>query len=318
METGRTIFSNLLKGDQAPRAAFIPLIGDLAARVGGLSAEAWNSDPTLWANSLVKTAEMLDFDGIVVGFDFTLLAEACGCRVSWSDDKPHLSTPPVVLQQAPEERGRLKSALEAARRIFQVCRKDRVCAAALTGPFTLAGQIFGSEAWSAHLGEIKEPLVRATEAFCRTAPDFLIFMENRPPAFNELSPAHRRIYATLKNITSYYDVAAGIYLQGYDPGTVEDYSAFKMDLCILGPALDSRKPSLIQVWAAGSDAAAVGTGLPLDDPEQAAAMIGEGVNFYHAQGKRPGFFFTSLGPVTRQANLESLRALILKISETVL
>ena len=108
----------------------------------------------------------------------------------------------------------MKHALEVAKRVFQVGGHDCACVASLTGPATLANQVFGRDEGAKHMRDVKELLVRMTEAFCQTRPDMLIFMEGRPLALAELDLTHRRIYNTLKNISAYYDIPVGLYLQG--------------------------------------------------------------------------------------------------------
>jgi len=313
METGRERFNKFLNGEPVERAAFVPLVRGLAARVEGASMESLTSDPTLWANSLMKTAELFGFDGVVAGFDFSLLAGACGCKITWKDDRPVLSAP-EGLCECPEESGGIKHALEAADRVFRICRNERACVAALTGPVTLASQVYGREEGPEHVGDTKELIVRVVEAFCKTRPDALIFMEGRPLALAELSIKHRRIYNTLKNIASYYSIPTGLYLQGYRPENLDQFSALKMDIYVLGPSLDGAMPSLAQLWEIGTDTLGVGVGLPLDDFEKAMEIIRQGMELYRAR-KGQGFFFTSLGPLTRDVNLDTLHELVKEIAK---
>jgi hypothetical protein len=44
----------------------------------------------------------------VLGFDFSLLAEACGCEITWEEDRPQVSCPAVTVCQVPEENGRMQ------------------------------------------------------------------------------------------------------------------------------------------------------------------------------------------------------------------
>ena len=55
MATGQELFSRFLKGEPMARPAFVPMVRGLPARVDGLPMETLTADPTLWANSLVKT-----------------------------------------------------------------------------------------------------------------------------------------------------------------------------------------------------------------------------------------------------------------------
>jgi len=204
--------------------------------------------------------------------------------------------------------------LEAARRIFHVCRNERACIAAITGPVTLASQLFGREEGPKRLGEVKEVVVRVTDALCKIRPDFIIFMEGRPLALVDVGMPHRKIYNTLKNILSYYNVHGGLYLQGYQLENVHVFSTLKMDITILGPSLGRSLPSISGIWDLSSEALGFGLGLPLNDLPKARELISECLDFYRLKSKR-NFFFTSLGPVTRDVNLEVLRQLAADIRQ---
>jgi hypothetical protein len=314
MISGRELFNKFLKGEPLERPPFVPLIRGLTARVEGVPQEAIHSDPALWANSLSKTTELFNFDGLVAGFDFSLMAEACGCRIKWENDHPVLVAPPDQLCQNPEKTGRMKNALEAADRVFQVCRARRACVVALTGPVTLAHQLFGREAGKDHFNEVKQLVVQVTEAFCRIRPDVLVFMEGRPLALTRLNIAHRRLYQTLKNITAYYNISDALYLQGYRPEDLGTFAALNMDIYILGPSETGGFPPLEALWELGDQSRGIGIGLPLSDMARVREIIQQGMDWYRAKGQRR-FFFTSFGPMTRDISLETLQQLIREINE---
>jgi len=309
METGREVFNRFLRGDPLSRPAFAPLLRGVTSRVEGIARESLNGDPTLWANSLVKTADLLNLDVIVAGFDATLMAEACGCQIGWKNDQPEIVAPIAKLSESPEDTGRMKNALEAAKRVFQVCRDRRGCVFSLTGPVTLADRLFGSAEGAQRVGETKQPLVKAIEASCRIRPDMLVLMEESPLGKAQSVLAHRRIYHTLKNIASHYDIPVALYLQDYEPQKLAQFLSLRMDIYIPGPSAAHELPPLSEVGDLGSDTHGIGLSLPLGDLEKGKDLIREGLALYKARGK-PNFFFTSLGPVTRDIDLETVRQLI--------
>jgi hypothetical protein len=314
MENGRELFHKFLKGEALSRPPYVPLVRGLTARVEGLTAEIINADPTVWANCLAKTTELFNFDGVVVGFDFSLMAEACGCRIQWINDRPMIVAPPEALCRTPEQSDRMKTVLEAADRVFQVCRARRACIVAMTGPVTLAHQLFGREEGNNHLSEVKELVVRVTEAFCRIRPDVLVFMEGRPLAQAPLNSGHRRLYQTLRNITAYYNLSDALYLQGYRPEDLGAFASLNMDLYILGPSEAMGLPPFSALGDLGAESRGIGIGLPLTDIHQVREIIQQGVDWYRARGQRR-FFFTSFGPVTRDVHLETLQQLIQEIGQ---
>jgi hypothetical protein len=317
MATGRELFRCFLDGAPLSRPAFVPMVRGLAARVGGVKAEAFTYDPTAWANLLVKTAELFNLDGVVAGLDFTLLAEACGCPIKWQDDRPMISGPAEGLCPQPQEMGRLKVALEKARRVFEITRSSRACVAAMTGPATLAGQVFGREEGPKHLGDIKPLVVSVAEAFCATRPDVLIFLEGRALAQSEVGMPERRIYNTLRNLASHYDIPLGMFLHGYGPELPSGLDKLKMDFHVLGLSRGGGLPPRQALEDLAGQGLGLGIGLPLDDLEAAKQVMAQGVELYRSQSGR-GFFFTSLGPVTREANLDALHQLVKEISRVQL
>ena len=233
------------------RPAFVPLVRGLAARVGGVKAEAYTQDPTAWASLLIKTAELFNLDGVVAGLDFTLLAEACGCPVRWRDDRPAIAGPAPQLCSEPEQAGRLKVALEKARQVFEVTRSNRACVAALTGPVSLARQVFGPEEGLARLAEIKPLAVRVTEAFCATRPDVLIFLEGRALAQGEIGMPQRKIYNTLRNLAAHYDIPVGMFLRNYADDLPSGLEKLKIDFHVLGLSQDGGLPPRKKPGASG-------------------------------------------------------------------
>ena len=235
MTSGRKRFTEFLKGEPLTRPAFVPLVRGLLSRVEGVPMEKLTSDLTLWANSLMKTTRLFGFDGVVAGLDFTLMPEACGCELVWEEDRPMVMPLRGGLLETPEQSGRMKHALETAARVFETCRSHYACIAAITGPVTLASQLFGPDEGPERAGEVKDLMVRSVDAFCRTRPDVLIFLEDTPLCRSGPSPAHRRIYSTLKNIASHYDVSAGLYVQGYSSRNLEAFPLLDIDIYVLGP-----------------------------------------------------------------------------------
>ncbi|MBU4564047.1 MAG: uroporphyrinogen decarboxylase family protein [Desulfarculus sp.] len=313
MPSGRELFSCFLKGTAMERPAFVPLLRGLAARVGGVKAEAYTQDPTAWANLLIKTAELFNLDGVVAGLDFTLLAEACGCPVQWQDDRPVIAGPASRLCLEPEQVGRMKVALEKARHVFEVSRSRRACVAALTGPVSLAKEVFGPEEGLARLGEIKPLAVRVTEAFCATRPDVLIFLEGGALAQEEIGMPQRKIYNTLRNLAAHYDIPVGMFLQNYGDDLPPGLEELKMDFHVLGLSQDGGLPPRKSLELLAGEGLGLGIGLPMDDLEAAKETMSLGIDMYRARSGR-GFFFTSLGPATREANLDTVHQLVKEIS----
>jgi hypothetical protein len=301
-----------LNGERPPRAVYVPLLRGIAARVGGISHREFTSDATLWANSLVKAADLFDLDGVVAGFHFSLLAEACGCGLQWADDRPVVGPPPEDLHPSPLERGRLPQALEAARRIFEVTRSQRAVVAAVNGPLTLAAGLFPAGRLDEGLARIKPTLVAVCEEFCRIRPDAILFMESGPLVPEEMPPSLKRFYFTLKRIAAHYDVASALYVQDYLPDKIGTLAELKMDLYVLGPDREGQAPRPEAQWLLAEKSLGIGLGLPPDDLESSQKILEHGERVFREHPER-NFFFTSLGPVRKTHDPQNQLALVEQI-----
>ena len=289
----------------------MPLLCSLPARVGGLGFEAMNQDPALWTNALARTADLFDLDGLVIGADPTLLAEACGCPVGWEGGRPVVTGPAAVLSEAPEKSGRMSACLETARRAFQVGRARRGCVAAVTGPVTLASQLFGLEEGPGRLADAKQRVTAVVESYCAQRPDLLVFVEGDALG-GEVTAQQRRAYNTLKNVASYYNIPTALFVQDYDPSETAQLAALKMDLYLLGPGKGGGFPSPCELPGLGEGTLAAGVCLPLDDASSAREFIQEWKALSRS-GKARGLFFTSFEPATGEIDLDVVHGIVREI-----
>lgn len=310
MESGRQLMKNFL--DQAPlsRPFFMPFVFGLLSRIEKDTMETLTADPQLWTNSLAKTARLFGFDGVAAGLDRHFAATACGCKMQWADDRPQGTTLQGELNASPLQTPQLQTGLEVARRLFDGCRQDLGCTVFLPGPCALAAQVFGSG--PEHMKKIKPLLVEMTEAFCGAAPDLIVFLENRSLSGAEIDISHRRIYKTLKNIASYYDIPVGLFIEEYEIDHISAFSKLDMDIYIPGRDANGRLPMPSQVWDLGEDTLGLGLSLPLDDPAQAGTIISEAVTLYRERSGH-GFFFTGSDLAAPAADLESIHTLVNEI-----
>ena len=134
------------------RPPFIPYMAAAAAQFMQVPVRQMYSDPTTLANSLQSCQRLFKYDGVVILFDTTLEAEACGCQLSWQEELP-----PKVVSSALtsdedldaldvsgiENRGRIPVVLEAARRLTQTMGREVAMLGVITGPMTLGRHLAG-------------------------------------------------------------------------------------------------------------------------------------------------------------------------------
>jgi [methyl-Co(III) methanol-specific corrinoid protein]:coenzyme M methyltransferase len=140
-----------------------------------------HAEASAMAHAAASTFELFGFESAVVPFDLCVEAQALGCSVDYRADEgaylPPVVSAPLDLAAAPERlrvpddvvhAGRVPVVAEAIRRLKSGVGREIAVGAWIPGPFTLAWQLFGTEAWLASLNAT----VRSTSLLATLA-DFL-------------------------------------------------------------------------------------------------------------------------------------------------
>jgi len=142
---------------QPDRPPFVPAVYEHKAALIGQTPSRVCRDGGLLHEALLKELDAYDPDMLVAGVDvYNVEAEALGCGVSYFDDSndvpavtgPLLGSPGDLGKLGvpdPESDGRMPLFLEAARRLRRDLGDDVFVRGALTGPFSLAGALMGTE-----------------------------------------------------------------------------------------------------------------------------------------------------------------------------
>jgi uroporphyrinogen decarboxylase len=140
------------------RVPFVPAVYEHKARLIGRLPSAVCRSLELLLESLDKELEVYDPDMLVVGIDvYNVEAEAAGCEIRYFDrtpDVPAVAAPilcgPGDIRKLgvpdPARDGRMPLFLEAAARLHREKGRDLIVRGALTGPFSLACALAGTEA----------------------------------------------------------------------------------------------------------------------------------------------------------------------------
>lgn len=140
---------NLEKTDRAP---WVPFVGVHGGNLIGVDAETYLKSSKHIVNGITKAIELYRPDGIPVAFDLQIEAEVLECKLAWSKENP----PAVVshplaegkslsdLSVPTEKDGRFPVVLEATR-ILRKKHPDIALYGLITGPFTLALHLMGTE-----------------------------------------------------------------------------------------------------------------------------------------------------------------------------
>lgn len=159
------------------RPPFVPAIYEHKAALVGRTPSELCRDPGLLEEALARELEIYDPDVLTVGLDvYNVEAEALGCRVRYFDaanDVPAVEAPLVASSREltrlalpdPERDGRMPLFLGVARDLSRRIGADIVIRGAVTGPFSLASALAGTE--SLLLATVDDPgFVRALVEFC--------------------------------------------------------------------------------------------------------------------------------------------------------
>lgn len=303
MSGARGWLKSLAAGQRPAGYAFVPMLEKLAPRVAGISYQQMSSDATAWANALSQAAQLVGSNALTLGWDDTLLAEACGVPLAWQQDRPRLAERAANFNPQARSAGRMPALLETAQRICQTTKPDGACVLAVTGPATLARQVFAAPPDKPVLEQLKPLLVEVVEALCQGRPECLVFMENGAALASEVTPDLRRIYNTLKNIAAYYGVMAALHLDGYADWqqTATRWAALKLEHLLLGTdaAGHTPQPATLQGWQS--------LGVPLDAGNLAASTARIAQCEGTQENSAAAIFFTT--PPQQETAIEALRGI---------
>ncbi len=150
---GKDLVLKAMRLEEVERIPWVPFVGAHAGYLMGQTAtKFFNSTENIVAG-VNKAIELYNPDGIPVVFDLQIEAEALGCKLAWADDNP-----PAVISHPLSDgtlsiddlkvpcacKGRISSAIEACR-LLREQHPDRALYGLITGPFTLALHLMGTD-----------------------------------------------------------------------------------------------------------------------------------------------------------------------------
>ena len=142
------------RGQAIDRLPCVPIVGNTAARIVGAKVSDFRGNGKLIADAQVAAYKRFGYDVIRVFTDLYTQAEAMGARVHYpGDETAYLAGPAIesveqiaTLEPAnPHKDGNLPAHLEAMTRAVDAVGNEVVVTGALTGPFTTASFLIGTE-----------------------------------------------------------------------------------------------------------------------------------------------------------------------------
>ncbi len=182
--TGRERVDRTYAFEAVDRVPFVPAVYEHKARLVGRRPSEVCRSLDLLLEALERELEIYGPDALTVGLDvYNVEAEAAGCGVRYFDDSPDVPavTAPVVSgpgdlarlgRPDPGRDGRMPLMVEAAARLNRAVGAEVAVRGALSGPFSLACALAGTE--DVLVATVEEPrFVRALlEYAARVAADF--------------------------------------------------------------------------------------------------------------------------------------------------
>jgi uroporphyrinogen decarboxylase len=160
------------KGLPVDRLPCVPIVGNTAARVLGVTVSALRNDGRILADAHIASYRRFGYDNIRVFTDLYTLAEGMGARIRVPEDETAFLDEPAIQSVSgisglrpvdPYRDGVLPEHIEAIKRVVQEVGDEVPVTAALTGPFTNASFLIGAVTLSRLV--LKDPA--AVHALCK-------------------------------------------------------------------------------------------------------------------------------------------------------
>ena len=137
------------------RVPVVPQNSDMAINLSGYGMYECSHNPQKLASALLEAQEKMQYDGIMLGADAAILAEALGCETVYRESDPPAIVNPIIQELSDVDKlsevdlsknNRINTWLEATKiciektkgKIFVICRADQ-------GAFSLATLLRGSQ-----------------------------------------------------------------------------------------------------------------------------------------------------------------------------
>lgn len=152
--TGKELVLKAMNLEETHRAPWVPFVGVHGAALIGKEADEYLKSEDLIVEAASKAIELYQADGIPVTFDLQIEAEVLGCKLNWSKDNPPAVTSHPLAEGTKLEdlevpcscKGRIPMVMNATSKLREKFPNVALYGL-ITGPFTLALHLLGTEAF---------------------------------------------------------------------------------------------------------------------------------------------------------------------------
>lgn len=149
---GLALIKKAMQLEEVKRIPWVPFVGAHAGKLLNLTASEYLKSTDHIVNGVNKAIELYNPDGIPVAFDLQIEAEALGCKLAWADDNPPAVVSHPLMNGVTIEdlkvpcacKERIPVVMEATR-ILREQHPDLALYGLITGPFTLALHLMGTD-----------------------------------------------------------------------------------------------------------------------------------------------------------------------------
>ena len=209
--TSKELVLSAVYNRETPRAPWVPFVGCHAASLIGVDCEEYFKSADNIVAGVEAAVQAYRPDGLPALFDLQIEAEALGCRLQWAKENPpavrsHPLEEGIALADLvlPDETsGRFPVVLDAMRRICAGVGQEIAVYGLITGPFTLALHLMGTEIFyeMSDTPEVvhrlmaftTEVAIRTAGMYAETGCDIIALVD---PMTSQISPAHFTEYVT--------------------------------------------------------------------------------------------------------------------------
>lgn len=187
--TPKELLFATLEHKPTPRPAWIPFAGVYSGRLKGYTATEFLQDEDKMVECLLEVNKMFKPDGQCCIFDLQIEAEILGCDLVWADDgPPSVASHPLDCDEdedpvvpcectipGPND-GRIPLVCRAMRRVKEAVGDTTALYGLITGPFTLASHLRGSNIFMDMFDDdeyVQDLLAYCNKVACKMADYFI-------------------------------------------------------------------------------------------------------------------------------------------------
>lgn len=201
---GKELITAVFNHQSTPRAPWVPFAGVHAGKLIGANAREVLQDAKLLTKALLAANKTYQVDGQPVLFDLQIEAEILGCNLLWADDAPpSVASHPLadtfdIPNRIPKKtEGRIPVALETMGAMKKAVGDTTALYGLITGPFTLASHLRGTEIFMDMLDNEKyvHDLLKYANGVAKTMAGYYIeagmdVIAVVDPLISQISPDH--------------------------------------------------------------------------------------------------------------------------------